>query len=169
MITLILLPFQLLNFILRNLPGFVRVAIIVIRWLLGIKPKPIEGFPYVLDGDSLAFDGDIRVRLHGMDAPEMNHPEGPIAKAYLENLIQGRLVRVHIKDTDRYGRLVGIVTLEDGTDINACMVGDGFARAYASYSTDYTGLEKDAKAEGRGLWGHGGLALHPELWRKHKR
>lgn len=131
--------------------------------------KTISGVPYVIDGDGLAFDGDIRIRLFGLDAPEMDHPEGAISKDHLRRLIGGRAVKVVVKDQDKYGRLVGQVFDADGRDLNAAMVADGYARAYGSFSKAYVGLERQAKRNGAGLWGQGGLQLHPELWRKAQR
>lgn len=134
-----------------------------------LPAKTITGVPYIVDGDGLAFDGDIRVRLYGLDAPEMDHPEGAISKAYLRKLVGGRPVKVVIKGRCKYGRHIGQVFDADGRDLNAAMVADGYARAYGSFSKAYVGLERQAKRRGAGLWGQGGLQLHPELWRKAQR
>jgi micrococcal nuclease len=128
-----------------------------------------EAVPYILDGDSLAFDNDIRIRLYGMDAPEMDHPEGALAKRHLQSLIQGQKVRVVVKEEDKYGRGVAKVFLPNGEDLSARMVADGYARAYASFTSSYVALEKKAKKDRVGLWASNGLALHPELWRKAQR
>jgi endonuclease YncB( thermonuclease family) len=141
----------------------------VVFWLFGFKPKnnDIIGIPYIVDGDGLAFDGDIHVRLFGLDAPEMSHPEGKPSKDYLAQLVGGAPVRVVPQSVDKYKRIVGIVYSMDGEDLNARMVKDGYARAYSSFSKRYTHLERKAKRSGAGLWGMGGLAIHPEIWRKH--
>jgi endonuclease YncB( thermonuclease family) len=140
--------------------------------LLGFKGRgdlTFEAVPYILDGDSLAFDHDIRIRLYGMDAPEMDHPEGVLAKRHLESLVQGQKVRVVVKDEDQYGRGVAKVFLPNGEDLSARMVADGYARAYESFTSSYVGLEKKAKKGKVGLWANDGLKLHPELWRKAQR
>ena len=55
---------------------------------------------------------------------------------------------------DRYGRTVGRVYV-NGRDVNAELVRSGYAWVYRKYATDRSlyGVEADAKAEQRGLWG----------------
>lgn len=132
--------------------------------------------PYVIDGDTLAFDGDVRVRLHGLDAPEMDHPTGKASKDHLKALIGGRAVTVRIVAIDKYGRHVAKVFAPDGTDLCKAMVAHGYARAYTSFSRDYARDEAQAKktraglwGQNVGLWGQNGMSLHPELWRKAQR
>jgi endonuclease YncB( thermonuclease family) len=143
-----------------------------VKALLGFKSRQnpsFEAIPYVLDGDSLAFNNDIRIRLYGIDAPEIDHPEGQLAKRHLQNLIQNQTVRVVVKETDKYGRGIAKVFLPNGDDLSARMVADGYARAYASFTSSYVALEKKARKEKTGLWAQNGLAIHPELWRKAQR
>jgi len=173
---LIKLPFTLTFSLLGVVLGLaLAVVVFVIRWTFGplwrhVFPAPsMTGMPYVLDGDTLAFDGDIRVRLHGMDAPEMDHPEGQASKRHLQALIGNAPVRVVKQAQDKYGRVVAKVFNAQGVDVSAAMVADGYARAYTSFTREYAGLEKTARRTGAGLWGQGGLALHPELWRKAQR
>lgn len=169
-------PITLLFTLLGMALGLVlAVVIFVLRWTFGplwraVFPAPsMTAVPYVLDGDTLAFDGDIRIRLHGIDAPEMDHPEGAASKRYLQSLIGAGPVRVVQHAQDKYGRIVAKVFTPAGLDICAAMVEGGYARAYTSFTADYARLEKRARKGRVGLWGQGGLALHPELWRKAQR
>jgi endonuclease YncB( thermonuclease family) len=159
------LSFTLLGLALALLPLLWRLA----KWLLGIRPQPFSGRAYVLDGDSLAMEGDLRIRLWGLDAPEMSQPEGRAAKDHLTLLIGTHPLTILPKAKDKYGRLVAQVLLPDGTCVNERMVADGYARAYTDFTRTYARLERTAQREGRGLWGIGGLRLHPSLWRQHTR
>ena len=125
----------------------------------------------ITDGDSLR-SGDIRIRLHGIDAPEMRqmcdhngaYACGRAAQAYLASfLTDGATVRCEHLDTDRYKRLV-MRCYYRGIDISAAMVRAGWALAYRRYAKDYIADEQEAKAAKRGLWA--GTFQTPEAWRR---
>jgi len=92
-----------------------------------------------------------------------------LAKRHLETLVGGQTVKVVVKEEDKYGRGVAKVFLPNGEDVSARMVSDGYARAYASFTSSYVALERQARKAKTGLWANNGLALHPELWRKAQR
>ena len=59
------------------------------------------------------------------------------------------------KDTDRYGRLVGVIYTPEGVNVNEAMVCNGSAWWYSRYAKFDSGLRKcqaKAKEEGLGLW-----------------
>jgi len=114
----------------------------------------------VLDGDTADVQldsGPIRVRFHGVDAPEKSQPLGKAAGAHLATMIQGRLVAVLPVEQDAYDRLVGVLYLGE-TNVNAEMVGTGYAWAYRKVlgalagDADYCRLEDQARDAGLGLW-----------------
>ncbi|AJE48097.1 nuclease [Celeribacter indicus] len=115
--------------------------------------------PRVIDGDTLAL-GETRVRLHGIDAPELSQSCrdaegarwdcGQWSKLVLAKLVSGG-VSCEARDVDRYGRIVAVCTGAAG-DVNAAMVAAGAAYAYARYATDYVPAERAARAAGRGVW-----------------
>jgi endonuclease YncB( thermonuclease family) len=97
----------------------------------GRQPQPTrEVVERVIDGDTLVLAGGERLRLVDVDAPELHegkpgHP-GPFpepgaieATAALRRLVEGRKVLVTRTGRDQYGRTLGRVHLEDGTDICA--------------------------------------------------
>ena len=67
----------------------------------------------VIDGDTFEVAGPggvrVRIRLRRTNAPEMDEPGGPEAKAALEAKIGGK--RIHLKSyaRDRYGRTIAEV------------------------------------------------------------
>lgn len=120
----------------------------------------VEGVVRVIDGDT--FDvGGVRVRLHGIDAPEVSqtctHPQrgewacGAYVRDDLRARLDGRRVSCLELDVDGYGRVVGKCFI-DGRDINEMIVADGLAEAYRTYSMDYDLTEKAAQVRGVGLW-----------------
>lgn len=112
----------------------------------------------VTDGDTLRVlhDGrEERIRLHGVDAPEKTQPYSTRAKQLVSSLAFGKVVQVQALDTDRYGRTVARIVLEDGRDLGRELVREGLAwwyRQYAADDAELGALEQDARAARRGLW-----------------
>ena len=63
----------------------------------------------IIDGDTFRTDRKQRVRLAGVDAPELNRRGGKAAKEALEKLIKGKDVSVETLAHDPYGRRVAKV------------------------------------------------------------
>ncbi len=92
----------------------------------------------VYDGDTFKTRAGEKIRLLGINTPEIAHggkpgqPLGKKARQKLLSLIQGKLVRIEFdKDKqDKYGRLLAHVYLRDGTWINAQMIERGWAHQY---------------------------------------
>ena len=119
------------------------------------------------DGDTITVlqnKQQIKVRLFGIDAPELKQPYGKKSKQFLANLIAGKVVEVEPKGKDRYKRTLGIVHYKD-QDINAQMVLNGYAWAYVKYSKIYVDQEKTARENKRGLW-QSSDPTPPWEWRK---
>lgn len=129
--------------------------------------RTVEGkVSRVIDGDTLTLvtrEGTkLRVRLYGIDAPEVRHeempgqPHGEEAKEALAAQVLGRGVTVEIVDIDVHKRVVGIVH-RSGADINLEMVRGGYAWAYrrylsAPYASGYIEAENEARGRRAGLW-----------------
>jgi micrococcal nuclease len=110
----------------------------------------------VQDGDTISVmrgERSERVRVHGIDAPEGGQDFGNRAKQFLSGLVFGKIVKVEVRDTDRYGRTVGRVIV-DGRDAGLDMVRAGLAWHHVRYSNDplLASAERDARAARRGLW-----------------
>jgi endonuclease YncB( thermonuclease family) len=113
----------------------------------------------IIDGDTFELFSGEKVRLIGINAPEMKEKYGDESKKYLNSLIKNKDVILKndsiTKDKDIYGRLLRYVYL-DIEDINKKMIRDGFAVAYLKYSfsksDEYKQTELLAKNEKLGLW-----------------
>ena len=108
----------------------------------------------IVDGDTVYMKDGTKVRLHGIDTPERDQPYGKQATRNLDKLIGGKVFVVE-KDTDRYGRLVGVIYTPEGVNVNEAMVCNGSAWWYSRYAKFDSGLRKcqaKAKEEGLGLW-----------------
>jgi endonuclease YncB( thermonuclease family) len=111
----------------------------------------------VSDGDTfVGLDSEnrqVKVRLHGVDAPEAKQAFGTVARKALADLIAEKVVSVEEVDRDRYGRTVARVTI-GGKLVNAEMVRAGLAWRYVTYDkrNEFGGLEDEARRQRRGLW-----------------
>ena len=129
----------------------------------------------VTDGDTIkvfnADQGQVKIRLYGIDTPEKAQPYGKAAGKYLASLIAGATVEIESVTTDRYGRTVGIIS-DSGTNINQEMVQAGYAWVYQRYCDkpfcDYwLALENEAKTGKLGLWQEPD-PVPPWEWRRRK-
>ncbi len=110
----------------------------------------------VEDGDTVRVQrgqGDVRIRLFGIDAPEATQAYGPEAREMARRLLLNRAVIVSMKDVDQYGRIVAALSV-DGREIGPELIAAGAAWNYAQFSQDerYATLEAEARAARRGLW-----------------
>jgi micrococcal nuclease len=119
----------------------------------------------VLDGDTIDVMSIGRVRLLGIDAPEVGRgfdtpaPFGPEARARLTTLLLRRWVRLEFEGaaTDAYQRRLAYVFTEDGQFVNALLVREGLARVSArtplARLRELQRAQAEAQAARRGMWG----------------
>ncbi|MDM0023830.1 thermonuclease family protein [Variovorax saccharolyticus] len=142
----------------------------------------------VIDGDTVtARCGDrgaheqIRVRLHGIDAPEKRQAYGMRAKQVLSGMVFGKPARLDCVDIDRYARRVCKVMVAPASapggpqtlDAGLAMLTVGMAWWYRSYAGEqapeergrYEFAEFEAKSRRAGLW-RDPHAQAPWSWRK---
>lgn len=95
----------------------------------------------IVDGDTLDVLIDLglqthrkeKIRLYGINAYELNTPQGIKARERLLQLLPvGSIVIIKtIKDKkEKYGRYLGIITNSQGQEINPLMVNEGHAVPY---------------------------------------
>lgn len=111
----------------------------------------------------------VKIRLHGIDCPERGQDFSKVAKDYLSSMIAGKIVEVKKTDIDRYGRTVGIVTVE-GQIVNEEVLKAGLAWHYKKYDTNpaWAALEEEARINKKGLWQNDN-AMPPWEYRKSKK
>ncbi len=119
-------------------------------------PRPFSGRAWIVDGDTITVERH-RVRLFGMDAPELDQDGGHKAKARLIQLIRKARVRVEPLCFDQHGRIVAKVWHGE-TDVSERMVLDGYAVAMSYWHSDYNAAELEARSGNRGLWAVDGIA-----------
>ncbi|HSA84543.1 MAG TPA: thermonuclease family protein [Nitrospira sp.] len=65
-----------------------------------------------IDGDTLRVGGE-RIRLRGIDTPELSELEGPMAKRRLEELLRNGPIRIVPRGRDVYNRLLADVYVNE--------------------------------------------------------
>ena len=120
---------------------------------------------YVVDGDTIDVVGIGRVRLLGIDTPEIGRgldtsaPFAVEAQQRLAGLVAQRWVRLEYEGerSDDYHRRLAYVFLETGQFVNELLVRDGLARVVTRRGLTRLGelkrAERAAQASRRGLWG----------------
>jgi len=131
-----------------------------------------------VDGDTLVLENGERVRLIGIDTPEMHESSklhrdsqrsgqdvrtiialGRKSYAFTRNLVEGKRVRLEfdVEKRDRYERLLAYAYLSDGTFVNAEIVKQGYASLMTyppnvKYVDVFKDLYREARENNRGLW-----------------
>ncbi|MEM4360013.1 MAG: thermonuclease family protein [Candidatus Bilamarchaeaceae archaeon] len=85
----------------------------------------------VIDGDTLdvGLIVPVRVRLDGVDAPEVKTEKGANAKKFVEKVLEGAKVgdvRMVMVGKDKYGRVLGTVEVR-GKDLGEMLIEEGMA------------------------------------------
>ena len=134
----------------------------------------------VIDGDTIDVSTFGRVRLLGIDAPELGRgydtsaPFGREARDRLTQLVLHRWVRLEQEGPTRdvYSRHLAFVMTEDGVFVNAALVRDGLARVSARLPltrlSELQRAEAEAQAFRRGMWGSAPQIPAPGYTRRSK-
>lgn len=132
----------------------------------------------VHDGDTITVLDSIkkqhRIRLSGIDAPELSQAYGRRSRDHLTGLVASRNVQVEWQKHDKYRRVVGKVQV-NGRDVNLEQLQAGFAWHYKKYESEqayddrklYADAEQSARARGIGLW-HDKNAVPPWEFRRQR-
>jgi len=132
----------------------------------------------VVDGDTLQLESGERVRLIGIDTPEMHESEklqrdaartkqgqatiqklGRRSYEFTKDLVEGKRVSLEfdVEKHDRYKRLLAYVYLKDRTFVNAKIIEEGYASLMTippnvKYADLFLSLYQEAREKRRGLW-----------------
>lgn len=123
------------------------------------RPQPWAArVTHVSDGDTLWVQPmrggrPRKIRLDGVDAPEICQPYGVMARDRLAQQVAGRMVQVLPRRHDDYGRLLARVSVQ-GQDMGRWMVrhGHAWSHRYRGQPGPYASLEARARAQHLGLW-----------------
>lgn len=130
----------------------------------------------VQDGDSFRIKrGGVTetIRLYGVDCPEYGQPFGEEARRAAIDMMQGKKVVIEPMDTDRYGRIVAVVTVR-GMVVNSELVRRGLAWVYPRFCTaqplcsKLETMEQAARSAKIGLW-RDRTPVPPWVWKRNKR
>lgn len=116
------------------------------RGIFGVAPSvaasaSISGTAYAIDGDTIRIEGEGKVRLQGVAAPERNEQGGTDATNFMKRLVNGKDVQCELDGSRTYDRRVGVCFLE-GKDIGEAIIAAGLARDCPRYSGGrYRGME----------------------------
>jgi len=128
----------------------------------------------IFDGDTVLLEDGRRVRLLGINTPEVRHKNedaqagGDEAKLWLINKLQDRKVRLEtdVQKTDKYKRTLAHLFTEDNEHINLRLVAAGLA-AVSIYPPNLLHAEALIKAQdqveqaGLGIWRRAEYAAMP--------
>jgi len=132
----------------------------------------------VVDGDTLVLINGERVRLIGIDTPEMHHSDklirdskrsgqdvrtiqslGRLSYEFTKKLVEGKEVSLEfdVEHKDKYDRLLAYIFLKDGTFVNAEIIKEGYASLMTippnvKYADLFLELYQQARENKRGLW-----------------
>lgn len=141
------------------------ILILLSGWTAGwaAERRPVR-VRQVIDGDSLILADNTRLRLIGLDAPELGRegrddkPWAQAARGRLAELVRGGGLELELDEEryDRYGRLLGYL-FGQGRLINEVILEEGLARVFivgpsTRYAERLIAAERRARSAGRGLW-----------------
>ena len=181
----------------RGLAAVIVVALIVLVVWVRLQRGPQRGDDWtryhdrtfrvadVLDGDTIQIEVPdegrpvTKVRLWGVDAPEIAHGKepdaffGPEAKAFAQATLAGREVHIVLspgRTRGKYGRLLAYVYLQRGGRMfNEMLLEEGYAYADLRfphlYDKRFRAIEKRARRDQTGLWANVSLSDMP-AWKR---
>jgi micrococcal nuclease len=111
----------------------------------------------IIDGDTFRLETGEKVRLIGIDAPELSQPGGVLSREYLTHLLLGKPITLErgSEDRDKYNRQLRFVYINN-LCINEEMIRQGYAEARYLPENPirdyYLQLEIQAEITKAGLW-----------------
>ena len=129
---------------------------------LSVK-RVVDGDTFVVINESGA---DEKIRLIGVNAPvsrntgrKKKEPFGMESKKFLTNYLTGKKVKLEydVQKTDKYGRTLAYVYMENGVFLNEYLVKEGYAQIATyppnvKYVEVFRKAQKLAREKSKGLW-----------------
>jgi endonuclease YncB( thermonuclease family) len=127
---------------------------------------------HVSDGDTLwvqPLSGAAaqKLRLEGLDAPELCQRWGEEARAALQGLLRGQVVQVQSLNRDTYGRRLARIQWQ-GHDVGHWLVlqGHAWSSTFEGRAGRYAEAQQQAQAQRRGVFSQAGTPLTPRQFRQ---
>ena len=112
----------------------ILIALLLVP-MTSVQAESLIGKPVIIDGDSIVVEGK-RVRVWGIDAPEMGTRAGSRAKSYLRTLIGTNEIRCEDNGQRIQGQIMAQCFIGD-VDIGRVMVLSGNAEEWRRYSQGF--------------------------------
>lgn len=135
----------------------------------------------VHDGDTLTVHNksqniDVKIRLWGIDAPELDQEGGKESLSYLKTALENyKISKIEEMGKDRYGRTLAKIYIETSSsaidELNLSIINYGWAWWYEKYvqnAKEYKIANELARQNKRGVYGDAN-AMPPWEWRKSKK
>lgn len=159
---------------LKSLIGCLGFTLLIPTLVFAWQGKVVN----VTDGDTITVLTDakqqVKIRLYGIDTPEHRQSFGSRATQFVRGQAALKMVDIDVRDTDRYGRTVAVVTLPDGRNLNEEIIRAGLAWVYVKYCKDrpmcarWDQQQAIARQARIGLW-HDPNPIPPWDWRRGNR
>jgi micrococcal nuclease len=93
----------------------------------------------VVDGDTVDTIIDLgfkisskqRLRLARVDTPERNQPGYAMAKDFVAETVQGKMVKVETEKVSKFGYYLAEIILEDGSNLSDLLISKGLGVPYS--------------------------------------
>jgi len=128
----------------------------------------------VYDGDTLILENNQRIRLLGVNTPEIEsrhrpgEPGGVAAREWLRNQVRNQQVYLEYdqEKKDKYNRQLAHVFLSDGTHLNLELLKQGLAfmsivPPNLRYADTFSNAQQQAEKQGLGIWREPGYQARP--------
>ncbi|XP_037438461.1 probable staphylococcal-like nuclease CAN3 [Triticum dicoccoides] len=111
------------------------------------------GYKIIIRSGSEILARKYRIRMRGIDAPELKMPYGKESKDALVKLIGGKSSRIYVYEQDQFGRYVGDIYC-DSVFIQEQMLKNGHAWYFKNYDSrrEFLEWERKARAACQGFW-----------------
>jgi endonuclease YncB( thermonuclease family) len=145
----------------------VRTLVAVLSFLFATSAHAFDAIvTYCHDGDTCTLSDGTRVRLHAIDAPELDQPYGEQARLLINSLVAGHHVDVRPTGDFSYRRMVADLVLPGKFNVGAVLVTRGYAWVEARWNTDpyMPARQSIAQQTHVGLWADAN-PIPPWVWR----